>query len=121
MFPGLAHPQATLKDGMRCSVYKAYIEPNQNVKNIKIITSAFAKKRVHSSYQWNGVRRRVSVQVEFDESKRAIGVTFHHKGKDFFANVTKEVIVSAGAINSPQLLMLSGVGPREHLEGLEVN
>ncbi|UYV79114.1 hypothetical protein LAZ67_17001155 [Cordylochernes scorpioides] len=99
---GLAHTQATLKDGMRCSVYKAYIEPNKKKPNLKILTSAFAKK------------------VEFDESKRAIGVTFQSKRKNFFANVTKEVIVSAGAINSPQLLMLSGVGPREHLEGLGI-
>ncbi|UYV79112.1 hypothetical protein LAZ67_17001151 [Cordylochernes scorpioides] len=111
MFPGLAHTQATLKDGMRCSVYKAYIEPNKKKPNLKILSSAFAKK---------ADSRRCDVQVEFDESKRAIGVTFQSKRKNFFANVTKEVIVSAGAINSPQLLMLSGVGPREHLEGLGI-
>ncbi|UYV79111.1 hypothetical protein LAZ67_17001150 [Cordylochernes scorpioides] len=109
---GLAHSQATLKDGLRWSVYKAYIQPNEKKSNLNILRSAFVKKKRNPE--------DAIVQVEFDESKRAIGVTFRYKRKDFFANVTEEVIVSAGAINSPQLLMLSGVGPREHLEGLGI-
>ena len=60
--------------------------------------------------------RQYCLQILF-EGKRAVGVRFVRSGgfsHEVFAN--KEVIVSAGAINSPHLLMLSGVGPKDELE-----
>jgi len=55
-------------------------------------------------------------KVIFDDYKRAIGVQVKHKGvlKNVYAS--KEVILSGGAVASPQILMLSGVGPAEHLK-----
>lgn len=58
-------------------------------------------------------------QINF-EGKTATGVSFIRGGLKFTANVAKEVIVSAGAIGSPQLLMLSGVGPKAELSELKV-
>jgi len=50
------------------------------------------------------------------KTKKTIGVEFIKKGKTRTVYSKKEVILSAGPINSPQLLMLSGVGPKEHLQ-----
>lgn len=55
-------------------------------------------------------------KVLIDDNKRAYGVLFAHDGQQLTAKATKEVILSAGAVNSPKLLMLSGIGPRWHLE-----
>lgn len=55
------------------------------------------------------------------EGKKATGVEFIKEGKRYRATATKEVILSAGAINSPQILMLSGIGPKDELERLGIN
>lgn len=54
------------------------------------------------------------------KDKRATGVSFVRNNIKHEIMANKEVIVSAGAVNSPQILMLSGIGPKEHLESLEV-
>jgi len=60
-------------------------------------------------------------QVLIDRSKRAYGVEYKRHGSLRRAYASKEVIVSAGAINSPQLLMLSGIGPKAHLDSFRVS
>ena len=50
------------------------------------------------------------------DTKHTYGVKFWREGKIYSVYTTKEVILSAGALNSPQLLMLSGLGPRNHLQ-----
>lgn len=54
-------------------------------------------------------------------TRHAYGVTFERYGKKFLATASKEVILSAGTINTPQLLMLSGIGPKNHLKEFQVN
>lgn len=54
------------------------------------------------------------------ENKRAVGVSFLRNGSTFISNANREVIVAAGAVGSAQLLMLSGIGPRTHLEQIKV-
>lgn len=54
------------------------------------------------------------------QTKKIIGVEFVKKGKNRIVFAKKEVILSAGPINSPQLLMLSGVGPKDHLTNLGI-
>ena len=49
-----------------------------------------------------------------------MGVQYVHNGKLKYVRAKKEVILSGGAIGSPQMLMLSGIGPREHLEDMKV-
>ena len=72
-----------------------------------------------------------SIQTKYTESpfrlkvlferQRAVGIEYVHNGRLRQVRAKKEVILSAGAIGSPQLLMLSGVGPRHHLEDLQVS
>ncbi|EEC06569.1 glucose dehydrogenase, putative [Ixodes scapularis] len=62
----------------------------------------------------------LSDKVELDASKTARGVHFERFGVPQVARVRKEVLLSAGAIGTPQLLMLSGIGPRSHLEAFKV-
>ena len=59
-------------------------------------------------------------KVLIDESKRAYGIQYKRHGNLKTVFAAKEIILSAGAIGSPQILMLSGIGPKEHLQRLEV-
>jgi hypothetical protein len=59
-------------------------------------------------------------QILFDGNNRAIGVQFNFKDQRKYAFASKEVVLSAGAIGSPHLLMLSGIGPKDHLRAHKV-
>ncbi|CAH0545869.1 unnamed protein product [Brassicogethes aeneus] len=85
------------KNGRRMDDGTAFILPILNRTNLRILTGAYATKL-------NII------------NKVAEGVTFSYKNILYTAKSTKEVIVSAGTINTPQLLMLSGVGPKQHLK-----
>ncbi|QIM18219.1 choline oxidase [Leucobacter coleopterorum] len=93
-------------DGTRASSSVSYLHPILDRKNLTILTGHHVKK------------------LEFDEARKCVGVEVvaNAFGRATRIAVSREVIVSAGAINTPQLLMLSGIGPREHLEdvGIEV-
>lgn len=93
---GLGIYQFTTKDGKRASVKACYLDPVLDRGNLRIQTHA----RVH--------------RIVFSD-KRAVAVEYEHDGVLKRVEVRKEVIVSAGAFNSPQVLMLSGVGPKEEL------
>jgi choline dehydrogenase-like flavoprotein len=100
---GLGYYQVTQRDGGRCSAARAYLKP------------AIAK---------NGVDVRAGAHVEnilFD-GRRAMGVAYRRGGASTSVRARREVILSAGAFQSPQILMLSGVGPAPHLKdrGVEV-
>lgn len=100
---GFMIPQVTIRDGSRCSVAKAFLKPAGLRKNLHIAMHAHVTKvLVHPA------------------SKRAYGVEFIREGKIFRIGAEKEVIVSGGTINSPQLLMLSGIGPQKHLRELGI-
>lgn len=87
--------------GTRCSAAKAYLEPIDR-SNLEIITGARATK------------------VLIDSNKRAYGVEYVENNVRRKVTCTKEIILSAGTIDSAKLLMLSGIGPREHLEELNI-
>ena len=89
--------QTTTRDGSRSSSATAYLDPIRGQrKNLKIVTGALARK------------------VLF-EGGRASGVLYTVGGAAFAEGAAREVILCGGAINTPQLLMLSGVGPASHL------
>ncbi|KAH9635276.1 hypothetical protein HF086_001932 [Spodoptera exigua] len=96
--------QTTTKQGQRFSANKAYISPIRYKRpNIHVISSAYATKLLIDPI-----------------TKTTYGVEYVKNGQIFTAFADKEVIVSAGAINSPKLLMLSGIGPKYHLKSLNI-
>ncbi|MEM7523378.1 MAG: choline dehydrogenase [Pseudomonadota bacterium] len=94
---GVGYFQLTARNGRRCSSAVAYLKPAKSRANLRIVTNAEAKRVVI-------------------EDGRAIGVAFtDQSGAEVIAKAGREVILSSGAIGSPHLLMLSGVGPAAHL------
>ena len=101
---GIARLDATRKHGRRCSAAGAYLRPALARGNITLLTKAQVMK---INITGNSVN----------------GVSFKHKGKLHSVKANKEVILSGGAINSPHLLMLSGIGPSKHLKehGIDIH
>lgn len=94
---GVMHTQVTHRNGERGSAAKGYLTPNLNRPNLTVITNAL----VHNILLKN---------------KTAVGVEFSDKHGTHKITANKEVLLSAGAFGSPQLLMLSGIGPADHLQ-----
>lgn len=97
---GFSSYQLHVKDGVRSSTGKDYLGLVSGKKNIHIAIRSLVTK------------------IDIDKDKRATGVFIVRDNKKLYVQAKKEVIVSAGTINSPQILMLSGIGPREHLKKL---
>ncbi|XP_066137401.1 glucose dehydrogenase [FAD, quinone]-like [Euwallacea fornicatus] len=93
---GVSNLQIFLDRNVRASTYHAFIDPARKRKNLIISTRSLVTKILI-------------------KDKRAYGVEYVKDGKTCYATARKEVIVSAGSINSPQILMLSGIGPAEEL------
>jgi len=93
---GLGFYQVTQENGQRCSTAKGYLAPALARTNLTVLTKALVEKILIE----DGV---------------AIGVKLQLNGQLIELTASKEVLLSAGAINSPQVLMLSGLGPKEHL------
>jgi choline dehydrogenase-like flavoprotein len=100
---GVGVYQVTQKNGERWSAARAYVHPHRSRPNLRVITGARAT--------------RVLL-----EGRRAVGVEFRHDWGTQQATARREVVVSGGAFQSPQLLMLSGIGDGEQLKkfGIEV-
>lgn len=95
---GLGVYQVTQKNGERWSAARGYLLPYLGKRpNLHVITQAMVARVVI-------------------ENGRAVGVEYKHKGQTTIINAKKEVLLSAGAFQSPQVLMLSGIGPRQELE-----
>ena len=93
---GVGIYQVTHKNGERWSAAKGYLTPNLARPNLQVITGA------HTT--------RILL-----ENRRAVGVEYHQDGLVKQLRARREVLLSAGALQSPQILMLSGIGPRQHL------
>ena len=100
---GFARMQATLRNGRRWSAAAAYLRPALNRPNLTVATHALAAK------------------IAFDGT-RASGLTYVRRGRTVTATASREVILAGGSINSPQLLLLSGIGDPEQLasHGIDV-
>ncbi len=95
---GFARGELTVDSkGRRASTARAYLDPVRGRSNLTVMTGALT--------------RRVLL-----DGKRATGIEFDHEGERKTANARGEVILCGGSYNSPQLLMLSGIGPAAHLQ-----
>jgi choline dehydrogenase len=94
---GFGYYQTTQRDGMRWSAAKGYLKPVMKRPNLRVQTGAVASRILLDG------RRATGVEYMLDAEKRT-------------ARASVEVLVCLGSFNSPQLLMLSGLGPREQLE-----
>lgn len=95
---GLGLYQVTQRDGVRCSTARAYLQPAAGRQNLTVLSKAFVHK------------------IVFQE-RRATGIELTRGGNTLNLNARREVLLCGGAINSPQLLMLSAIGPADHLSG----
>ncbi|MFC3173735.1 GMC family oxidoreductase [Novosphingobium bradum] len=93
---GVGYVQYSIAHGRRCSAYEAFVRPIRRRANLVIVTEALVEK------------------VLLD-GRRATGIAYVRHGRRVVAEAGREVILAGGAINSPQLLMLSGIGPAAHL------
>ncbi|KAG5672896.1 hypothetical protein PVAND_002984 [Polypedilum vanderplanki] len=94
---GFSFLQATIENGIRKSTNVGYLYPVRNRKNLHVRKNSRVTK------------------ILIDENKNTYGVQFYSNRKFYTVKASKEVILSAGALQSPQLLMLSGIGPKKHL------
>jgi choline dehydrogenase len=93
---GVGYVQYTIRRGVRCSAHDAFVAPVRNRRNLTILTEALVE--------------RIDIR-----GRRASGVAYVRGGVRETASASREVILAGGAFNSPQLLMVSGVGDGEHL------
>lgn len=98
---GVSRFDSTKKDGRRCSAAVAHLRPALKRSNLTLVTDAMVRQ-IHLS------------------GNRATGIEYVHHGTAHLATAEKEVILSGGAINSPQLMMVSGIGPADHLRSVGI-
>jgi choline dehydrogenase len=99
---GVGRVELTIdRNGRRASTYEAYLKPAMGRANLTVRTGAMTQK------------------VETD-GRRATGVSYRHDGRIVTATARREVILSGGSYNSPQLLMLSGIGPAQQLRDMGI-
>ncbi len=98
---GVGYYQATIRKGRRSSAAVGYLHPAMRRPNVRVLTRAMAHQLVY-------------------EGTRVVGVQFEKDGQLHEVRARNEVLLCGGSINTPQLLMLSGIGPREQLEKLGI-
>ena len=98
---GVGYYQLSTHKGLRCSAAVAYLKPAKERSNLTILTNSQVSKVIF-------------------ENRKAVGVEFIQQGSKKTIRSTKEVILSAGAIQSPQILQLSGVGPAKLLQEFNI-
>ena len=98
---GVAYSQMTRRGRLRGSTARTFLAEARHRANLKVETDAIATRLLF-------------------EGKRCVGVAFRQNGVDRQLRAAREVIVSGGAVNSPHLLQISGIGPANHLQAIGV-
>ncbi|KYN43081.1 Glucose dehydrogenase [acceptor] [Trachymyrmex septentrionalis] len=101
---GFSYLQTTMVNGTRMSSNRAYLHPARNRRNLHVTRESMVKKVLINRH-----------------TNRAIGVEFIKHRQIIRVFASKEIILCAGAIGSPQILMLSGIGPTKHLNELGID
>ncbi|XP_044744803.1 glucose dehydrogenase [FAD, quinone]-like [Coccinella septempunctata] len=95
---GFAIAQSNSRNGVRLSSARTFLRPNRNRQNLQVMLNSTATR------------------IVLNKNNKVTGVEFLYQKVKYRVKVRKEVIVSGGAINSPQILLLSGIGPKDELE-----
>ncbi|MGX8014283.1 choline dehydrogenase (plasmid) [Mesorhizobium sp. ORM8.1] len=98
---GVHRSQSNSGGGVRWSTARAYLHPALSRDNLTVMTGALVQ----------------NIRID---GNRAVGLTFSYRGKEIRVEATQEVVLSAGAIATPQLMLLSGVGDAHHLREMEI-
>ena len=100
---GVGYYQVTQRHRQRWSAASAYLRPavERNRNNVHVLSDAVVER------------------IILDKT-RAMGVRYQQNGRDEVARCSREIILAGGAVNSPQLLMVSGIGPADHLNSLGI-
>lgn len=98
---GVGYLQFTARDGRRCSAVDAFLSRVRGSDRLRIVT-------------------RAQVNRIIVEQRRAVGVEYLHGGEQRMLRCDAEVLLAAGAFGSPKILMLSGIGPAEHLRKFQI-
>eukprot|EP00105_Crassostrea_gigas_P046509 XP_019930657.1 PREDICTED: choline dehydrogenase, mitochondrial [Crassostrea gigas] len=98
---GFCYGRETVSKGDRWSTAIAFLRPAMNRPNLHVSIDSYVTKILI-------------------ENKKAAGISFIKDNVKHVVKANKEVIISGGAVNSPQLLMLSGIGPKKHLSALKI-
>jgi choline dehydrogenase len=98
---GVGYHQTTTRNGKRCSTAVGYLRPALQRPNLRVLTEALTERLIV-------------------EGGRATGVQFRRGGESLRVRAAREVILCGGAIGSPQILLLSGIGPRDELAALGI-
>lgn len=101
-FEGAGYFQFTIKDGERCGVSRGYLKPSMARPNLSVECDAFVNRIVFKD--------KVAVAVEYEK-----------QGSTYRVSASKEILLCGGSFNSPQTLMLSGVGDKEELSRHNIN
>ncbi|XP_013143517.1 PREDICTED: glucose dehydrogenase [FAD, quinone]-like [Papilio polytes] len=100
---GITRSYSTIKDGKRHSTARAFLSTIKDRPNLHVIKNGLVTKILFHS-----------------KSNKVSGILIKKEGKEIVVKVKKEVIISAGSINTPHLLLLSGIGPKKHLESFNI-
>ena len=98
---GVGYFQQTAHNGLRCSTARGFLRPVRNRSNLTVLTKAQTTRILL-------------------EDKKAVGIEYSKSGRLHQVSASKEVILSAGAIGSPQILQNSGIGPKKLLDEVGV-
>ncbi|XP_061176435.1 glucose dehydrogenase [FAD, quinone]-like [Saccostrea echinata] len=98
---GYCSSQENVGNGERSSTVKAFLRPAMERQNLHVSINSYVTKILM-------------------KDKKAVGVSFVRDNKKYVIMANKEVILSAGSVQSPQILMLSGIGPKEHLKSMGI-
>ncbi|XP_017883554.1 glucose dehydrogenase [FAD, quinone]-like isoform X2 [Ceratina calcarata] len=101
-FTGFTVAQTMNYDGVRRSAAAAFLRPFRQRRNLQVALNATVTKVIV-------------------ENMKAVGVQYYQDGVPRVARASREVIICGGAVNSPQILLLSGIGPKDHLQSMNVN
>ncbi len=99
---GVGYQQTTTRNGRRCSTAVGYLHPARKRPNLTVITQATTERVLM-------------------EGRRAVGVSYSQGGVSRVVRAKREVILCAGAIGSPHIMMLSGIGPAAHLTEMGID